>query len=174
MLKLNNIVLFACNEGGHFSQMLGLYELFANYRSILVTDNTRATKNIQELENIENIEYAMAFSERRAEVSKQRKVKTSRVIYMLSYLKLFRECNRIWKRYRPKVIISTGSNIAFPFAIISRVRGTKFVYIETRAKVYSKTTTGKLIGPIVDKVIVQWPEMLNVYKGKAQYYGTLV
>ena len=48
------------------------------------------------------------------------------------------------------------------------------VYIETRAKVYNKTITGKLIGWICDKIIVQWPEMVDVYKGKAEYYGTLV
>ena len=39
---------------------------------------------------------------------------------------------------------------------------------------YSKTISGKLIGGISDKVIVQWPEMVDVYKGKAEYYGTLV
>lgn len=94
--------------------------------------------------------------------------------YLPAYWGLFKECNAIWKKYRPKVIVSTGSNIAFPLAYIAKLHGTKMVYIETRAKVYNKTITGKLIGWICDKIIVQWPEMVDVYKGKAEYYGTLV
>lgn len=30
------------------------------------------------------------------------------------------------------------------------------------------------MGRLADKVIVQWPEMVDVYNGKADYYGTLV
>ena len=80
----------------------------------------------------------------------------------------------IWEKYRPKVIVSTGSNIAVPLCFIAKLRGTKFVYIETRAKVYSKTISGKLVEHFADKIIVQWPEMVSVYKGKAEYHGTLV
>lgn len=46
MSKLNNIVMFACSEGRHFSQMMALHELFGKHDSILVTDNVRATKKM--------------------------------------------------------------------------------------------------------------------------------
>lgn len=52
--------------------------------------------------------------------------------------------------------------------------GAKFVYIETRAKVYNKTISGKIVERFADKIIVQWPEMVEVYMGRAEYYGTLV
>ena len=55
-----------------------------------------------------------------------------------------------------------------------KIHGAKTVFIETRARVYGKTITGKILTPIADKIIVQWPEMLKVYKGKAEYYGVLV
>ena len=45
MGTLNRIVLFACNQGGHFSQLMALNELFGKYESVLVTDNIRATKD---------------------------------------------------------------------------------------------------------------------------------
>lgn len=41
-------------------------------------------------------------------------------------------------------------------------------------KVYNKTISGKIVERFADKVIVQWPEMVDVYKGHAEYYGTLV
>ena len=33
---------------------------------------------------------------------------------------------------------------------------------------------GNLVEHLADKIIVQWPEMVDVYKGRAEYYGTLV
>lgn len=174
MSKLNDIVMFASNEGGHFSQLMALHELFDKYDAVVVTDNKRANKSIPALKNVRAIEFAMSFARRR-EVLKERGEKNmTHASYLPAYWGLFKECNAIWKKYHPKVIISTGSNIAVPLAIIAKLHGSRFVYIETRAKVYNKTISGKLIGGISDKVIVQWPEMVDVYKGKAEYFGTLV
>lgn len=97
----------------------------------------------------------------------------SRWSYLSGYIHQFVECYRILKLHKPKVIISTGSNIAVPLFYFGKLMGCKLVFIETRAHVYAKSLTGKLIAGISDKVIVQWPEMLDLYK-KAEYYGTLV
>ena len=171
---LNNIVFFASNEGGHFAQLMALHELFDKYETVIVTDNERANKGIPALQNVKAIEFAMSFARRRDELKKRGEKNMTHASYLPAYWGLFKECNAIWKKYRPKVIVSTGSNIAFPLAYIAKLHGTKMVYIETRAKVYNKTITGKLIERICDKIIVQWPEMVDVYKGKAEYYGTLV
>ena len=174
MKGLNNIVFFASNEGGHFAQLMALHELFDKYETVIVTDNERANNDIPALKNVKAIEFAMSFANRREELKKRGEKNMTHASYLTAYWGLFKECNAIWKKYRPKVIVSTGSNIAFPLAYIAKLHGTKMVYIETRAKVYNKTITGKLIGWICDKIIVQWPEMVDVYKGKAEYYGTLV
>lgn len=173
-MKLNNIVFFASNEGGHFAQLMALHELFDKYDSVIVTDNERANKEIPALKNVHAIEFAMSFARRREELKKRGEKNMTHASYLPAYWGLFKECNAIWKKYRPKVIISTGSNMAVPLAVIAKLHGSKFVYIETRAKVYNKTISGKLIGPISNKIIVQWSEMVEVYKGKAEYYGTLV
>lgn len=169
----NPSIIFACNEGGHFSQLLALSPLFSKYRSVLVTDNSRANKDIAALKNIFIIEYAMGFADRRRELIKTSKT-ISRIDYLKGYLKLLIECYTICRRYRPKVIISTGSNIAVPLFIWGKLMRAKVVYIETRAKVYTKTVTGKIVGCFADKIYVQWPEMVEVYNGKAEYWGTLV
>jgi len=174
MKRLNNIVFFASNDGGHFAQLMALHDLFDKYDSIVVTDNIRANNKIPALKNVRDIEYAMAFADYRQKIKEKKKKNITHWSYLPAYFDLFLQCNAIWKKYRPKVIVSTGSNIAVPLAIIARIYGSKFVYIETRAKVYSKTISGRLIGRISNHVIVQWPEMVDVYKGKAEYYGTLV
>ena len=174
MKPLNNTVIFASNDGGHFSQLMALHDLFAKYDSVILTDTRRANKSIPSLERVKAIEFAMAFADYRQKLKERNEKNMTHWSYLPAYWDLFKQCNAVWKKYRPKVVISTGSNIAVPLAIISKLHGSRFVYIETRAKVYSKTIAGRLVGAISDKVIVQWPEMVDVYKGKAEYYGTLV
>lgn len=171
---LNDVVMFAANEGGHFAQLMALQELFSKYTSIILTDNKRANLKVKGLENVQTIECAMSFSNRREKLSKHKNKKLTRFSYLTSYIGLFKECYLICMKHKPKIIISTGSNIAVPLCFISKIMGVKFIYIETRAKVYTKTVTGKIISPFADRVLVQWPEMLSVYNGKAQYYGTLI
>ena len=97
----------------------------------------------------------------------------SRLTYIKGYLRLFGQCFKVLKQFRPKVIVSTGSNVAVPLFWFGKLFGCKLIFIETRAHVYNKSLTGKLVGGFSDVVIVQWREMLDVYN-KAEYYGVLV
>lgn len=162
--------MFACNQGGHFSQMMALKELFGKYDSVLVTDNVRANKRMPTLQKIGHIEYAMAMAEGRKKLKAHQ---ASRLNRIGNYIQSFRECFRIWKKYRPKVIVSTGSNIAVPLFWIGKLYGSKLIFIETRAKVYARSLTGILVRKSADQIFVQWPEMLKLYP-EAKYCGTLV
>ena len=104
MVKLNNIVIFACNEGGHFAQLMALKELFSKYDSVILTDNKRANKGIPSLKDVKAIEFAMAFADKRDELTKDKDRKLTHASYLSAYWKLFKQCHAIWKKYRPKVI----------------------------------------------------------------------
>ena len=39
-------VLFVCNRGGHFSQMMALKPLFSEFDSMLVTEKTNISSNV--------------------------------------------------------------------------------------------------------------------------------
>ena len=171
MSKLNNIVMFACNQGGHFSQMMALSELFGKYDSVLVTDNVRATKDMPALKYIDNIVVMKGESSRRKDVKKEENA--NRWSFLDVYIQMLFESRKIWKQYRPKVIISTGSNIAVPLFLIGKLHGSKIIFIETRAKVYARSMTGILVRKLADRIFVQWPEMLKLYP-EAIYCGTLV
>ena len=172
MKKLNNIVMFACNEGGHFSQTMALKALFNDYPSVLLTDNPRASKSLPGLESIEDVLVIKGTANARKEKKGSHHI-DSRWTYFRGYVSLFKECFRAVKKVRPKVIITTGSNIAVPTFLMGKIIGSRLIFIETRAHVYGKTMTGKLVSRFSDMVIVQWPEMLKVYP-RASYYGTLV
>ena len=163
--------MFACNQGGHFSQMMALKELFGKYDSVLVTDNVRATKDMSALKYIDNIVVMKGESSRRKDVKKEENANRWSFLYV--YIQMLFESRKIWKQYRPKVIISTGSNIAVPLFLIGKLHGSKIIFIETRAKVYARSMTGILVRKLADRIFVQWPEMLKLYP-EAIYCGTLV
>ena len=163
--------MFACNQGGHFSQMMALHKLFGKYNSVLVTDNVRATKEMPALNEIGAIELMEGESSRRKEVKEQDS--GSRWSFMGVYIKMLFASWNLWKKYRPKVIVSTGSNIAVPLFLVGKLHGSKIIFIETRAKVYARSMTGILVRHMADQIFVQWPEMLKLYP-EAKYCGTLV
>ena len=172
MSRINNIVFFACSEGGHFAQMMALKQLFGQYDSVLVTDNYRANKEMPALQNIRKIAFVGGIADSRKK-NANNSHNDNRLTYLNGYLRLFGQCFKVLKHYRPKVIVSTGSNVAVPLFWFGKLFGCKLIFIETRAHVYNKSLTGKLVGGISDVVIVQWKEMLDVYKN-AEYYGVLV
>lgn len=162
--------MFACNQGGHFSQMMALKELFGRYDSVLITDNVRASKDMSALKNIGKIEFMLANAESR---KRQKLNRSNRIYGIKAYLKAFVQCIKIWKKYRPKVIVSTGSSIAVPLFWMGWLHGSKLIFIETRAKVYARSLTGILVRKVADQIFVQWPEMKKMYP-EAHYCGTLV
>lgn len=170
-MNKNNTVIFAASVGGHYKEMMGLKDLFPLYDSILVTDNKFVVNQPQIAKCFRAVEFANAMSDRREKKAGTVEKKT-RWTALNAYLKMFYQCIRIVRKYKPKVIISTGSYIAVPLFWWGKFYGSKLIFIESNAMVYSKTVTGRLVGWMSDKVIVQWPEMLKVYP-KAEYFGVL-
>ncbi|MCC8171360.1 MAG: capsular biosynthesis protein CpsF [Parabacteroides sp.] len=150
-------VLFVCNTGGHYSQMLKLRELMKQFDSILLTDNKSAGADMKGYAEVINIT-AFNFT-------------THRPYY---FILNFMQCIKIWLKYKPGYLITTGAGLAVPAFLVGKLFGSKLIFIETRSRVYSRSVTGQLLYRICDKVIVQWPEMVDVYAGKAEYYGTIV
>lgn len=77
---------------------------------------------------------------------------------------------RVLIKERPDVIISSGAAVAVPFFYVGKILGVKTVYIEVFDRIDHSTMTGKLVYPVSDVFIVQWPEMIDVYP-KAIYLG---
>jgi len=149
-------VLFVCNKGGHYSQMLELKPLIAKYESLVLTEKQNAEQDLGG--------YARVMSMDNYNVSDHR---------IFNFIKSLFRCSKIWRDFKPDYIISTGAAFALPMYIVGKLYGSKLIYIESRAKVYTPTRTGRQISKFCDKLIVQWPEMLEVYGEKAEYYGIL-
>jgi beta-1,4-N-acetylglucosaminyltransferase len=76
-------------------------------------------------------------------------------------------------RVRPKAILSTGANIAVPISVLGRLMGVKVIHIETGSRVYTMSSTGKLMYRIADLFFVQWQPLQKDYP-RAIYAGRLL
>jgi beta-1,4-N-acetylglucosaminyltransferase len=75
---------------------------------------------------------------------------------------------------KPTVVLSMGTQIAFPFFFWGKLFGLKTVFIESWCRIRTASKTGRLIYPLADAFFVLWPSMLEVYGPKARYAGGLL
>jgi beta-1,4-N-acetylglucosaminyltransferase len=150
-------VLFVCNSGGHLSEMMTLSPLFPEYNSMLLTAKANTS---QKIDVTIPVKYVNHFR-------RKRKNKFLSLTYILIN---FVQVLYIYLSFRPGIIVTTGASIALLPCYIGKIFFSKIVFIEITAKVSAKTKTGRILEPLADLIIVQWPEMLRVYK-KSVYWG---
>lgn len=76
-------------------------------------------------------------------------------------------------KYRPKVLLSTGAAPAVPFSLVSKIIGTKVIFVESLSRVTSPSLTGKIMYYIADEFYVQWPRLKKIFPS-ALYFGNLL
>lgn len=144
-------VLFISSTGGHLSEMMQLKKMFKDYDYHIITEKTKS-----------NISMKNKYKDR-----------INFLVYgtkdhMLTYpFKLIYNCFKslfLYLRIHPDYIITTGAHTAGPMCLIGKIFGSKVIYIETFANINTKTITGRLLYPVADRFIVQWPSMTKIYK----------
>jgi hypothetical protein len=68
----------------------------------------------------------------------------------------------ILARERPRLIISTGADVAVPTLILGKLMGARIVFIETGGTL-RPSLAGRLVHPFADLFLVQWPEQLAAF-----------
>jgi hypothetical protein len=78
----------------------------------------------------------------------------------------------LW-RERPCLVISTGADVAVPILILAKLFGATVVFIETAGSA-EPTLAGRLVYPIADLFIVQWPDRLERFPRAVLANGLLL
>lgn len=76
-------------------------------------------------------------------------------------------------RERPRLIVSTGADVAVPVCVLGRLLGARLVFIETAGEL-RPTLAGRLVYPFADLFIVQWPEKLQAFPRAVLARGPLL
>ena len=150
-------VLFVASTGGHLTELLQLKDIFNNYEYYLVTERQKSNMYIK----------------------KDYKGKSTLLLYgtkdhMLTYpfilfVNIF-ICLFVYLKFHPDYVVTTGAHVGGVMALISKIFGSKIIYIESFANITNKTITGKLVYKFADHFIVQWKSMLDLYEN-AEYGG---
>jgi beta-1,4-N-acetylglucosaminyltransferase len=157
-MKKSTSVVFISSTGGHLSELLQLSPLFAECDYHIVTEKTPSNAKLA-------ADYPAG---RVAYLSYGTKA------HLLPYLFIFAgnifKSWRLYKKWRPDYVISTGTHTAVPMCKIAHRHGARVIWIETMANATTPTQAGKMIYPIADLFVVQWESMRKVYP-KAVYGG---
>jgi len=145
-------IALVCSHGGHLTEILHIMESFEGNETFFITYNNFRTVNL---------DYDKYLMEN---------IGTSPVKMVKAFYKTF----KILLKERPDVIVSTGSEIAIPSFILSKLMGIKTIFIESWCRVNTKSGTGKIVYYFSDVFLVQWPELLELYGKKAQFKGAVI
>lgn len=145
----SNKIMFISSTGGHLNELLQLKPLMNKYNSILVTEKTKTTKDIDGIKT-----YYLVFG-------------TKDYILTYPFKFIYNSIKSLFLYFiiKPKIIISTGTHTAVPMVYIGHLFGSKIIYIETFANLNTRTLAGAIVYPVVDDFIVQWEDMKALYEG---------
>lgn len=143
-----------CSHGGHLTEMLQMIEAFAGHELFFVTYESQRGRELKEhyptymLDNIGTSPWRLA-----------------RTMPLAA---------RILWREKPQALVSTGSEIAIPFFVLAKPLRIRTVFVESYCRVTTTSATGRLLYPLADSFLVQWPDLLSLYGSKARYEGGLL
>lgn len=111
-------------------------------------------------------------------VYRSREVKQSWFSTIITSMYCFIDCFLLVLKQKPQLIICNGPGTCVLIcysAFILRLLGIHYpviVFVESFCRVESLSLSGRLIYPIADKFIVQWPQLASQY-GRAEYLGRI-
>jgi hypothetical protein len=70
---------------------------------------------------------------------------------------------RVLRRERPDLVVSTGAGVGVPFLWLARAHGARSVFVEVFDRVDAPSLTGRLVGPVVDVIVLQREAQRAIY-----------
>ena len=154
-IKRKNIkVCLTSSSGGHFMQLKQLFKATNQYNTFIFTEKNEISKGYSN-------KYKMNYL-----IQQERK----NVGFIFEFLYNIIKAFIIIFAKNPDVVISTGAGATTFVCLFVKIFGGKVIYIESFAKINSKTITGKIVYKFADEFYVQWEEMKKLYP-KAKYNG---
>ena len=152
-------IMFISSTGGHLSELMQLKPLFEKCDYYIVTEKDKTTVNLKE--KYKDKIFYLVYGARNYLFS-----------YIFKFLFNIIKSFYIFLKMRPDVVITTGAHTGVPMCYIAKLFNKKVIFIESFARVYTKSLSGRLTYKIADLFLVQHEELLDVYPN-AKYEGSL-
>jgi beta-1,4-N-acetylglucosaminyltransferase len=152
-----------CSSGGHLTEALSIVEVFKGHDVFLIVHDFPSLKETQfeGIHRIHKLRILLGYSSWTA-------------VFITNFVNLFQLLRIFWIE-KPSLLFSTGAEIAVPAFYVGKfLFRTKLIFLESLARVKGVSFAGKLLYPIVDLFLVQWPELLSEERPRAVYRGRLI
>ena len=146
-------IALVCTHGGHLTEALQILDAFRGHEIFIVT---HSSVRDEEVRAIAPAYFYPSIGERLG-------------VFMLEFPWAF----KVLLEERPKVIFSTGSEIALPFFVMGKLFGAKTIFLESWCRVYDLSRTGRIAYHLADEFWVQWPQLKSC-GAKAKYHGAVI
>lgn len=145
-------ILAVSSAGGHFSELKMITSNLSPEFDITIITEDKV--------NDPSVDYYIPYSNR-----------SNKIKYFFAFCNNFILAFKYIRKVKPQKIISTGAHTAFFYFVVGKIFfRTENIYIESFAKVTSKSLAYKLSYRFIDQTIVQHEEMLEVEVG-SKYFG---
>jgi len=151
------------SSGGHLTEAMSIVEAFEGSELFLIVHDLPTLKGLQikEVRKIYQLRVVLGYTSLIA-------------VFLTAVVNVF-ELFRIFWIERPSILFSTGAEIAIPGFYIGKILfRTRLIYLETLTRAKDLSMTGKVLYPIADLFLVQWPELLKKAGPRAVYGGRLI
>lgn len=150
-----------CAPGGHLVQALAVIEAFKEHEVFLVTYDSDALAGFES--PLVKKTYLIKFYG----------ATPLRIIQNLLFS--IPVLMKIFSEEKPKILFSTGSEIAIPAFYMGKFfYGMKVVFLETFVRSKIPTLTAKAVYPISDFFLVQWEHMIRKIGPRTRYVGNIL
>jgi len=149
-------VIFIASGGGHLSELLRLQPLFKKVDALIVTE-----RQAYDLKLSQSVCYL-------PQGTRNNKLRYLLIFPLICLRSLF-----YYVRFKPDVIVTTGAHTAVPMCYIASFFKKEIIFIESIARVHSKSLGGKLIEKKCTHILVQWESMCALYE-TADYRGQIL
>ena len=98
-------------------------------------------------------------------------IKSSQYNLVRHFINIFKAW-KIINKIQPICIFSTGGPICIPFAVVAKLTGVKFVYLDTLSRVQELSNTAKFLYRynLTSVMYCQWEEVAKKYP-RIEYHG---
>lgn len=143
-----------CSSGGHLLQLVSLQEAWTDCSRVWISNDRSDARSLLAGEDAHFLP---------GPFSRDLRAFVRNLVFAL----------RLVRRHRPRVVVTTGADIAVPVALVARLAGAKIVYVESFTRITTPSLSCRLIAPLAERVYVQWPELLQAMP-KARFAGAVV
>jgi UDP-N-acetylglucosamine transferase subunit ALG13 len=146
-------ICLAASGGGHLRQLLDLKPLWEAHDVHFVTEPTSLAQSVAQSHRVHTVPHF-----------RTGQFRTHALTHVTGAVA--RNAAAAWRAVRserPQLVISTGAGAVFFAVLFAKLRGARFVHIESFARVENPSKFGRLARRLADLVVVQSPNLAELW-----------